>query len=152
MIDLPRVKDDEVPATGGEKVALTFYDAEAQLPRWDADSPVWPIIVNQRFGRYHTGIDLDCRFREPIYAAQEGVVVFTGWYGGYGLMVKIKHTGKFQTVYGHNSQVFVKSGQRVSKGQTIASCGSTGRSTGTHSHFEILYDNQWINPGGYILP
>lgn len=141
----------KTPSTGGGGVRLRFFDPNSILPEWDATSPIWPIRVNQTFSRYHTGIDLDCSTGEPIYAAQGGTVTVAGWLSGYGLAVRLEHPGGFQTLYGHASRLFVRVGQVVEHGQTIAACGSTGRSTGSHLHYEVIYENQWLNPQKYLL-
>lgn len=95
----------------------------------------------------HTGVDIAGARGTPIRAAGDGVVVEAGWdSGGYGILVKINHGNGYQSLYGHNSKVAVKVGQRVQRGDTIAYMGSTGRSTGTHSHFEVRYNGTPINP------
>ena len=141
---------DKPPSIGGLTQPLRTYDPNAKLPEWNITPPVWPLKVNQYFKQHHKGIDLDCNKREPIYASESGIIIFAGWYGDYGRMVKISHTGGFQTLYGHNDQIFVEVGQKVARNQIIASCGTTGRSTGTHSHFEIIYNNEWLNPLKYL--
>lgn len=144
-------KADDKPKIGGNQTPLKIYQ-KAILPDWDIQPPVWPIKINQYFGKYHRGLDLDCNYREPIYSVQDGIVaqVSYGWSGGYGNMVLLQHNGGFQTLYGHNDQIFIKQGQSVKRGQIIASCGNSGRSTGNHSHWEIIYNNEWVNPLKYI--
>lgn len=146
---LPIVKDKPLRIGGGGH-SLKFYDQNATLPEWSIIPPVESVIINQKFGRYHTGIDLNCNSKDPIIAVQDGVVSYAGAGGDYGKMVKITHSGGFQTLYGHNDVLLVKTGQEVKQGAKIALCGSTGRSTGTHSHFEIIFENQWLNPLNYL--
>lgn len=152
--EMPRlpIAQDIPKNIGGTGRALAFYDATAKLPNWDIIAPVWPIKINQYFTKYHTGVDLGCQYREPIYAVQDGIAakVSYGWSGGYGNMVLLQHNGGFQTLYGHNDQIFIKQGQSVKQGQIIASCGNSGRSTGTHSHFSIILDSLWLNPLKYL--
>lgn len=86
------------------------------------------------------GIDVANSYGTPIYAAADGMVVGvagSGWNGGYGLFVKITHPNGTDTLYAHMSKVIVASGQTVKKGQQIGKMGSTGRSTGSHLHFEV---------------
>ncbi|HLO85231.1 MAG TPA: peptidoglycan DD-metalloendopeptidase family protein, partial [Nostocaceae cyanobacterium] len=91
-----------------------------------------------RWGRMHRGIDIANSTGTPIYAAADGVVEKAGWNnGGYGNLVDIRHPDGSMTRYGHNSRIMVQVGQYVEKGQQIAAMGSTGFSTGPHSHFEI---------------
>jgi len=100
----------------------------------------------------HLGIDIAAGEGAGIYAADSGVVVFSGWAnGGYGNMVMIDHGNGYQTVYAHLSSVSAGCGQSVSQGQTIAYSGSTGNSTGAHLHFEVRYLGGFVSPW-YVLP
>lgn len=97
--------------------------------------------------RKHTGIDLAGPTGTPIYAAASGEVIFSGWDdGGYGNMIKIKHSDGTITAYGHNNKNHVETGMMVRQGQKIADMGSTGFSTGPHLHFEIIKNGQRIDP------
>jgi murein DD-endopeptidase MepM/ murein hydrolase activator NlpD len=96
----------------------------------------------RRWGRMHKGIDIAGPVGTPIIAAAEGTVIVSGWSsGGYGNLVEIRHSDGTTTRYGHNSRLSVGVGQIVRQGQQVAEMGSTGRSTGSHVHFEI-------RPGG----
>jgi murein DD-endopeptidase MepM/ murein hydrolase activator NlpD len=91
-----------------------------------------------RWGRMHRGIDIANGVGTPIYASAAGRVEKAGWNnGGYGLLVDIRHPDGSLTRYAHNSRILVQVGQEVEQGQTIAAMGSTGFSTGPHTHFEI---------------
>ncbi|MFD1158457.1 M23 family metallopeptidase [Roseovarius aestuarii] len=103
-----------------------------------------------RWGRMHKGTDFAASHGTPIYATADGVVTHADWQSGYGIMVKIQHEFGIETRYAHNSKVFVKKGQRVSRGQKIAAMGNTGRSTGTHLHYEIRVGGKAVNPMIYI--
>lgn len=103
---------------------------------------MWPTtgIITQRFYWYHPAIDIANHSNPPIFAAQGGTVVISGWNGGgYGNYVMIDHGNGYQTLYAHmlKNSIVVKAGDRVSQGQRLGTMGSTGRSTGTHLHFEI---------------
>jgi len=98
----------------------------------------------------HHGADFAAPKGTPIYATANGVVSYAGWYGGYGLLVIIKHGFGYETRYAHNSRIRVKAGQRVSRGDRISDMGSTGRSTGSHLHYEVRKNNKPINPMNYI--
>jgi murein DD-endopeptidase MepM/ murein hydrolase activator NlpD len=108
---------------------------------------VWPTkgVITQGFWQYHPGVDIANDVGTPEVAAAAGKVVWAGW-GDYGIYVEIDHSGGFQTVYGHMSQVLVSVGQTVSDGQEIGLMGATGRATGPHLHFEIRYMGVPQNP------
>jgi murein DD-endopeptidase MepM/ murein hydrolase activator NlpD len=98
----------------------------------------------------HAGVDFAGAHGEPVVAAAEGVVVRAGWAGGYGNVIDIDHGRGMMTRYGHLSRVQVRVGDRVVAGDQIGKMGSTGRSTGTHLHFEIRVDGQAVNPMPYL--
>ncbi|MFC2967129.1 DUF5930 domain-containing protein [Acidimangrovimonas pyrenivorans] len=100
--------------------------------------------------RFHEGLDMAGRYGSPIYATADGVVVRAGWSHGYGRLVVIRHAFGFSTRYGHMSQIRVKVGQRVSRGQRIGDMGNSGRSTGTHLHYEVRTAGKAVNPMTYI--
>lgn len=100
----------------------------------------------------HLGIDLAAAPGAGVYAADSGVVVFSGWAtGGYGYMVMIDHGNGYQSLYAHLSQTRANCGQSVSQGQVIATAGSTGNSTGPHLHFEVRFQGGFVNPW-FVLP
>ena len=108
---------------------------------------------NDPFGRgraHHLGIDIDANSGDPVTAAAEGVVSFSGVRGGYGNVVEIDHGNGYKTLYAHNSSNLVKAGDVVRAGQRIAKVGSTGRSTGSHLHFEVKLDGRQVNPRQYL--
>lgn len=95
---------------------------------------------------FHSGLDIGADYGVPIRAASDGVVIMSGWYGGYGNCLIIDHGGGWSTLYGHCSVLFVSKGQSVSKGTAVASVGSTGMSTGPHVHFEVRYNGSPVDP------
>lgn len=103
-----------------------------------------------RWGRMHEGHDWAGATGTPIHATADGVVVHAGRQGGYGNLVKIKHDFGFETRYAHLSRIRVNVGERVSRGERIGDMGTTGRSTGTHLHYEIRKGGTAINPMKYI--
>ncbi len=103
-----------------------------------------------RWGRFHTGIDLALAQGNPICAADSGIVIFSGYSGGYGNLVKIDHGNGMQTNYAHCSQLLVSQGQQVERGEEIALVGSTGNSTGPHLHFEVVIDGSCVNPANHL--
>lgn len=99
---------------------------------------------------FHTGVDFCGKAGSNVVASDGGTVVFAGWSGGYGNIVKLSHGDGVETWYAHNSQILVSVGQEVNQGDVIALVGSTGNSTGPHCHFEVRIDGQHVNPWGYI--
>lgn len=95
---------------------------------------------------FHAGLDLSASTGTPIYAPASGVVEYASKKGAYGNFLLVAHSYGFKTAYGHLSKFAVKSGEYVSKGQLVAYVGNTGRSTGSHLHYEIRYLNKWVNP------
>lgn len=104
----------------------------------------------RRWGRMHYGTDFAAPHGTPIYASADGVVVHAGWASGYGRLIKIKHDFGYETRFGHLSKIRVKVGQKVSRGERIGDMGNTGRSTGTHLHYEIRINGNAINPMKYL--
>ncbi len=105
------------------------------------------------FGRgraHHLGIDIDSNTGDPITAAAEGVVSFSGVRNGYGNVVEIDHGNGYKTLYAHNSVNLVRAGDVVRSGQLIGKVGSTGRSTGSHLHFEVMLNGRQVNPRQYL--
>ncbi len=103
-----------------------------------------------RWGRMHEGTDFAAAHGTPIYATADGVVTYAGRMSGYGNLVKIQHEFGIETRYAHQSKIRVKVGQRVSRGDRIGDMGNTGRSTGTHLHYEVRVGGTPVNPMTYI--
>jgi murein DD-endopeptidase MepM/ murein hydrolase activator NlpD len=99
----------------------------------------------------HPGIDIDGDEGAAVYAADSGVVVYAGWNNwGYGNVVVINHGNGWQTLYAHLSAYYVSCGQGVLQGNTIGAIGSTGNATGSHLHFEMMYNGVKVNPHDYM--
>jgi len=98
----------------------------------------------------HAGIDLASPTGTPIYATADGVVDRAEWFGGYGNMVEIEHGKGIATRYGHMSKIVAHSGERVKRGELIGYVGSTGRSTGSHLHYEVRIDGRAVNPVPFL--
>lgn len=100
----------------------------------------------RRGRRMHNGLDMAGPIGTPIYATADGIVGRAQWLGGYGKYVEINHGGEIQTRYGHMSRILVEPGARVTRGQLIGRMGSTGRSTGSHLHYEVRIAGRPVNP------
>lgn len=124
-------------------------------------SYIWPVsggTVTSRAGNrqifgsmsYHAGLDIAAPYGTPVKASDGGKVTFAGWDGAFGKLVIITHDNGTKTYYAHNSSLLVSSGERVYQGQAIAKVGSTGRSTGNHSHFEVRVNGDSRDPYNYL--
>jgi lysostaphin len=138
---LPKPVDEALPPPSNSSVAYI----------WPAKG-VFTSGYGPRWGRMHRGIDVANATGTPVYASADGVVEKAGWNkGGYGLLVDIRHPDGSLTRYAHNSKIMVRVGQQVSQGDTIAAMGSTGFSTGPHTHFEIHQAGKGaVNPIAFL--
>jgi LysM repeat protein len=139
------------PVKGGKPIG-SGVNSLASLYKGYFSWPVSPIIITQPYWSGHGGIDIGTRFRQPIFAAAGGTVVFSDWdTTGFGNLVIVDHGNGVLTYYGHNQANLVKFGQVVSRGQQLSESGSTGNSTGNHLDFRIkVVGVGYINPGDYL--
>lgn len=94
----------------------------------------------------HYGLDMASPFKSPVYVAAPGVIVFAGWNGKFGKMIEIDHGAGVKTRFGHLNKILVKKGQQVNFRDKIGLLGSTGRSTGAHLHYEVIFKGRSMNP------
>lgn len=143
--------------TTSQKNPATVY--EKATPQYSSSTStsqlLWPTdmrIITQYYSWRHTGLDIDGTYQTRNYASEDGVVITAqgGWNGGYGLYIVIDHGNGLQTLYAHNSKLFVAVGDTVKRGQVIGMVGSTGQSTGTHIHYEVRVNGRRVNPLQYI--
>ena len=99
---------------------------------------------------FHAGIDFRGRTGDPVLATADGRIVFAGNNGGFGKFVKIDHGNGYTTSYAHLHNYHVKKGDYITRGQTIGLIGNSGRSTGTHLHYEIAYKDKSVNPSKFM--
>lgn len=99
---------------------------------------------------FHSGVDFEAKAGQPVFATADGLVQKAGWYYSYGNTVIIKHENGYETLFGHLARIEVKEGQRVKSGDLIGNAGSTGRSTGTHLHYEIIKNGKRLNPSKFL--
>jgi murein DD-endopeptidase MepM/ murein hydrolase activator NlpD len=124
-----------------------------------AGKMLWPTdlkYVVRGLSWTHTGLDVDCNGHangtstNTNYAAADGIVQFSGAKRGYGNTVEINHGNGIVTRYGHFYQLYVKAGEQITMGTPLGRCGSTGNSTGTHLHFEVIVNGKFKNPLDYL--
>ncbi len=153
-------------AAAGEAVAASRGSSSNRVYNTDGKKYQYPIPAyngyapNSGYGyrgspisgkqEFHTGLDLKATLNTDVIAAESGTVIYAGWRGGYGKCIIIDHGGGYSTLYAHNNVLKVSVGQQVSRGQVIAGAGTTGYSTGVHSHFEVRINGAHTNPTGYI--
>lgn len=133
VVDMYRIAAERSPLD--HPVRGTFRQTSGFGPRW---------------GRMHNGLDFAGAHGTDIVATADGVVSHAGWGNGYGKLIKIEHDFGFETRYAHLTRIRVQVGQRVSRGQHIGDMGSTGRSTGTHLHYEIRRSGRALNPQPFV--
>lgn len=158
-------KMDELSITLDQKVedlSNLITDVNSRLKYLDAKPNRMPTTgrITSKYGwrknpfgrgtEFHYGLDIANNYNTVIKAAGKGVVTFAGYTSGYGRIVIISHGFGYESVYGHNKKLYVKVGDKVEKGEKIAAMGNTGRSTGTHLHFEVRYYGKRVNPSTII--
>ena len=148
---------------GKQDKAELFKFLESQKKLFASTPSIWPTKgwLSSRFGyrispftgkkEFHKAIDIATRKGAPIVAVANGVVSQVGRDGGLGRVVTIKHGYGFMTRYAHLQKALVKKGQPIKRGETIALVGNSGRSTGSHVHYEITLNGVPVNPLRYIL-
>lgn len=160
--------------SGQEKILYRFETAKGTIDYFDPEgksvrrtlmrTPINGARLSSNYGnrkhpilgytKLHTGTDFAAPRGTPIYAAGNGSIVYAGRKGGYGLYVRIRHNGTYQTAYAHMSGIArgVRKGKRVNQGQVIGYVGTTGRSTGNHLHYEVIRNGKFINSRRMHLP
>ena len=163
------VNGEEIDRETVASVTLREPEAELQArgtkkrPTWHPTGNFrWPCsgVITSYFGyrdagvvgasSYHEGIDVGNYTGAPVWAADGGTVVYAGWGGGYGYLVKIDHGNGFVSYYAHLNSILVSVGDHVYKGEQIAEMGSTGISSGPHLHFGLLKNDTWVDPLDYL--
>ncbi len=151
QIDLRRESQEEIQGILNDQRSLLAAKPSA-----------WPVKgwLTSTFGmrrdpfngkrKMHEGLDIAARTGTPVVATADGIVSSVKTEPGYGKLVTVDHGYGYRTIYGHNSRIYVKVGQRVRRGDRIAAVGNTGRSTGSHVHYEIRLNGVPVNPHKYL--
>jgi hypothetical protein len=144
------------------EVGLMVESAEDARARRSAYPSIWPVEGHftsgfgyrrspfTRVWKFHSGVDISAPRGTKVRAASSGVIERAAYTGGYGKLVEIDHGYGVKSRYAHNNRVYVKPGQVVQQGQVIATVGTTGQSTGPHLHFEVMVEDQKVNPMAYL--
>jgi murein DD-endopeptidase MepM/ murein hydrolase activator NlpD len=140
--------ENKIIATQAQR-SVASLGTSAQGFIWPLNGPITS-GYGPRWGRMHTGIDIDGYTGQPIVASKGGRVILASYYGGYGNAVIIDHGGGIATLYGHMSAFGTSNGQTVSQGQVIGNVGCTGSCTGDHLHFEVRVNGSPVNPLDYL--
>ncbi len=160
-MNLREMKRDSWLTTQGFREIEGYIEGEKS--KLLATPCIWPApgTITSRFGwrihpltrrkEFHKAIDIANKKGIPIRATADGKVLFSGWQGSYGRAIMIDHGQGFSTRYCHIQTLLVKAGERIKRGQTIALIGSTGRSTGSHLHYEVWYRGKPVNPIKYLV-
>lgn len=127
-----------------------IYLMEHTPNMWPTWGTVTSLFGDRRGGYRHKGLDIANRAGTNIHTTASGVVIFSGWHGGYGRKVMVYHGFGYTTVYAHLSKVYVDVGDEVAKDDIIGTMGSSGNSTGTHLHYEVLVDSIPRDPMDFL--
>ena len=154
----------------GKQLKNQLSNLDIHLGRWEAlqgvmrkiplSAPLNNFNITSSFGKRrdpinkrwaaHYGLDLGGPFKSSVYSPAPGVVSYAGWKGKYGKLVEISHGAGLKTRYGHLNKILVKKGQKIKFRQRIGFLGSTGRSTGAHLHYEVVFRGKAKNPMKFI--
>lgn len=163
--NLTKTLDSKVKAAEAAAAASSSYTSSSSSTTVKVASlngvklTVTPLsgIITSRFGNMesirssgHSGLDIAAPKGTAIKVAASGTVIFAGYSGGYGNVVKVSHGNGVMTYYAHCSKLYVSAGQKVNAGDVVAAVGSTGNSTGNHLHFEVVKNGVSLNPQNYL--
>lgn len=155
LIPNGELEDDSPAPTTASAFGLPY---PWSVPRADRQFQ-WPVVAGvvsssfgMRHGAMHDGVDIAAPIGTPVYAADDGTVIFVGQIHGYGNAIILQHGGGYVTIYGHNRRNLISEGARVARGRQIAEIGTSGRTSGPNLHFEVRYNNQAQNPLAYLPP
>lgn len=142
------MKNEVIEADVPRVIAIGTKEKPAYIT--PVEDYVFTSSYGPRWGRTHEGIDLAVPTGTSVFASADGVVIQSGWNGGYGISVYVDHGNGIITRYGHLSQAYAQVGRKVKQGEIIGLSGNTGNSTGPHLHFEIRIGDVSVNPANYV--
>lgn len=160
IIDPLKEKNEEIIKIKKQLAASKTVSKEVlqalkeNLTELSFEKPVEGGVITSKYGwrsmGYHYGLDIGVALGTPIYACESGVVTYSAWCGNYGYLIKVQHTGDYETYYAHCSKLVKDVGDEVQKGDLIAYVGNTGRSTGPHVHLEVRYEGKTLDPEVFV--
>jgi len=143
-----------------DSLKTNYINLNKAIDNLPLSSPLKTIIIDDKYGyrrdpftkkrRFHSGVDLNGNSKDTVYATGIGMIKKASWNMGYGRCVVIEHKDEFQTLYAHLSKIFVVVGDSVKINDPIGRIGATGRTTGTHLHYEIIRNGKTLNPCGFL--
>ena len=138
--------------TNLDKITTIFKPSS--IPKQSSQGMIWPTnckVITQYWHSTHHGLDIDGETGDPLYAVADGIIEVSAWNnGGYGLQVVVNHQNGIKTRYAHCSKLITSRGESVKQGDVICLLGNTGRSTGSHVHFEVIVNGVRRNPLNYV--
>lgn len=144
-----------------DTLKIIHYELTGALDELPLKSPLKTIIVDGKYGyridpftrkrRFHSGIDFKGNSRDTIYSTGKGIIKKASWRAGYGRCVIIEHMDGFESLYAHMSKVLVAVGDSIYLHEPIGKIGSSGRSTGTHLHYEIIRNGKNLDPYNFLI-
>ncbi len=149
---------DQKISQQAQSMQALMSEVDKQLAFNEAVPDLWPMKgkISSKFGyrknpfgsgtEFHNGLDIANKTGTEMRVAGTGIVTFAGYKSGWGNLVMVSHGYGYVSIYAHCSEILVKEGQQLVKGDTIAKCGATGRTTGPHLHYGIQLDGKWIDP------
>ncbi len=143
------LKRPRVSGFSAVRLLLCLFLTGCSIPKWPVNAPVSSPYGLRFLGwrpDFHSGVDLAVPVGSPVTAMKKGDVAFAGEMSGYGRVVILQHGPRLRTVYGHLSEILVRTGDRVANGQVIAKSGRSGNASGAHLHFEIQRWGQEEDP------
>jgi murein DD-endopeptidase MepM/ murein hydrolase activator NlpD len=143
--------DEEEGGVGPDEQKLMLESMPAIWPVKGFVTKEFSVTGGEKNPLYHPGMDIAAERETPVLVVADGIVEISGFDETYGWMVEVDHGYGIRTVYGHNSRNLVKTGDRVTRGTTIAFVGSTGKSTAPHLHFEVRENGVPVDPRKYLL-
>jgi murein DD-endopeptidase MepM/ murein hydrolase activator NlpD len=138
-------------STGVSKTVSNFIPNISPVKGFVSSEFGYRISPFSKKNSFHTGLDIVAHLGTPIYAPAKGIVAAVGRDKRLGKYVILSHANGIETRYGHVKGIFVREGQKVKKGSKIACVGMTGRTTGSHLHYEVLVNGKYIDPRKFIL-